>query len=146
MAFINVRIHKIPNATFPVSAADIVFYNCSIGNVKSDAFNAVALFKVFFVKTKIERLESSAFSLRTLIQNLELRDCDVGFIDNNAVSAADRFTIENCRLVSRPRFDFWPKIFSEKKMSKMLLLFLQNKRNDSWSFQRKHGLFPPHSK
>ncbi|KAK6628990.1 hypothetical protein RUM43_002807 [Polyplax serrata] len=98
MLFLNVTLNEIPNATFPLNSAKIVFTNCTISTIRSEAFNGIALVSVSFKSSKIKRIQGGAFSERTLLQNFELDDVDVEYVDSNAVSAAARFTVQNCRM------------------------------------------------
>lgn len=95
ITFRNVTVNKVPNATFPLSAAKIRFVDCTIDSISSGAFNAIILASVSFEGTKLKRLESGAFSDRTLINKVEFSDCVIENIAPNALRAANNLTIEN---------------------------------------------------
>lgn len=66
--------------------------------VKSGAFNGISLVGVFFKNTQVKRLESGAFSERTLIKNVEFDNADLEYVDSNGLSAAvTKFSIKNSR-------------------------------------------------
>lgn len=98
ITFQNVTVNKVPNATFPLSAAKIRFIDCAIDTISGDAFNAIILASVSFEGTKIRRLESKAFSDRTLINKLEFSRVNIDNIASNVLNAANNLTIEDSRI------------------------------------------------
>lgn len=100
-------VNKVPNATFPLSAAKIRFIDCVIDTISGDAFNAISLASVSFEGTKIRRLESGAFSYRTLINQLEFSRVNIDNVASNVLKAANNLTIEDSRWV----LNFLDKIF-----------------------------------
>lgn len=88
-------VNKVPNATFPLSAAKIRFENCKIDSISSDAFRGISLKSVSFEGTTLKRLESGAFSDRTLINKVEFNNCIIQSISSGVLTAVNYLTIEN---------------------------------------------------
>lgn len=107
ITFQNVTVNKVPNATFPLSAAKIRFIDCDIDTISGDAFNAIILASVSFEGTKVRRLESGAFSDRTLINRLEFSRVNIDNIAANVLNAANNLTIQDSRWVLK---FFWYSI------------------------------------
>ena len=86
--FTNIRsIASIPSDSFP-SAARIVFNNCNISDLETNAFSGNLMTNVTFNNTSIDRLHTHAFPGKSLIAKLELSSCVLSSVSPKAVASA----------------------------------------------------------
>ncbi|XP_069686604.1 uncharacterized protein [Periplaneta americana] len=95
----NVVLAELPRDTFPSSAAEVRLVDAEVRTVQSGAFCANTLFAVIFQNTSLHRVETGAFSDRTLIKYLELSGVRIRVMAARALQAAvDNLTVQHSRV------------------------------------------------
>ncbi|KAJ4429648.1 hypothetical protein ANN_21849 [Periplaneta americana] len=100
----NVVLAELPRDTFPSSAAEVRLVDAEVRTVQSGAFCANTLFAVIFQNTSLHRVETGAFSDRTLIKYLELSGVRIRVMAARALQAAvDNLTVQHSRYRTSPQ-------------------------------------------
>jgi hypothetical protein len=84
------HIDSIPALSMEVfsSAHSIIFKDCHIDEIESSAFSGVFVNNITFVSSSIDRIHTSAFPDRALLQNLAFINCSLTSVSEKAVASA----------------------------------------------------------
>ncbi|KAF5306443.1 hypothetical protein FQR65_LT07355 [Abscondita terminalis] len=99
LSFYNVIMPKIPSGTFHSSLAEISIKNSEVREIHSEAFRASQVSAVLFINSTIHKIQSGAFSDRTLLIDFKLSKCKVHVLESKAVMASvTNLTVEYCKI------------------------------------------------
>lgn len=99
LSFHNVIIPKIPTDTFHSSLAEISIKNSEIREIHTDAFKASQISAILFVNSTIHKIQSRAFSDRTLLINFKFTKCKIHLLEMGSVMASmTNLTVEHSKL------------------------------------------------
>lgn len=100
ISFDNVAIPQVPKEAFLKPLASIMFYNCHIGDLHTDALKAAEISSVIISNTTLNHIQEGAFTDRTLIMDLKIVKCKISKIKTRAIMAATgNFSITHSRWV-----------------------------------------------
>ncbi|KAF5304149.1 hypothetical protein FQA39_LY01934 [Lamprigera yunnana] len=99
LSFYNVIMPKIPTAAFHSSLAEISIKNSEVREIYPDAFKASQISSTLFVNSSIHKIQSGAFSDRTLLIDFKMSKCKVYLLESKAVMASmTNLTVEHSKI------------------------------------------------
>ena len=84
------NIHELPSLPMEAfsSAHSISIQYSNIGEIGTSSFSGVSVFNITFESSTIERIHTSAFPEKSLVQHLSFFNCTITSVSENAVTSA----------------------------------------------------------